>query len=409
MSIAVGPIHVNEKVRYMGNKAKYYIGSVLEQLMLVFASGAVLQTVLLEMGLSPETTNQFTGIQTGVQVAAITIFSIWSDRVRNLIRSYGLSSLLYLPLLVFLFLACSDAISDRLFLSLLYFAAIIYNIAYGIAGILGLKMPYQIFDMKEYGRVTGVVGVVVGITALLLSGALTWLQTSFPYLRIIQVGLGVAIIVTLIRVFMLCSLKPIHSFEIKKGPVRKFSFLKYKPFSFFIVPNLLRGLSGGLLGMAVSIGYYTGQLDSQSATILAVITSLVTVLGCGVYALLAGRVKERTILLLSSIGVFVFMPLITVFSSTKSFLVFYGAAWFMVVFINYAVPVAVTKIADYDTMGRYSAGRMLINNAGNMLAGFACIPMFRLVGVQITMYLFAGMQLISGICYYIYMKKNNIR
>ena len=94
----------------MSNKAKYYISSVLEQIMLVFVSGAVLQTVLLEMGLSPEMTNQFTSIQTGVQVVAITIFSIWSDRVRDLIKTYGLSSLLYLPLMLFLFLACSGAI-----------------------------------------------------------------------------------------------------------------------------------------------------------------------------------------------------------------------------------------------------------------------------------------------------------
>ena len=393
----------------MGNKAKYYISCVLDQFALVFASGAVLQTVLLEMGLSPEATNQFTGIQTGVQVAAITIFSIWSDRVRNLIRSYGLSCLLFLPLLVFLFLACSGAIGGHVFLILLYFSAIIYNIAYGVASIVGLKMPYQIFDMKEYGRVSGITGVVVGIAALILSGALTWLQTSFPYLLIIQVGMGAAIIVTLIRTYMLCSLKPIHRFEIKKGPVRKFNFFKYKPFSFFIIPNLLRGLSGGLLVMAVSIGYYTGHLDSQSASILAVITSLVTILGCGIYALMAGRITERVILLASSIGVFLFMPLVTLFDSTAAFLVFYGFAWFMVVFINYAVPVAVTKIADYDSMGRYSAGRMLINNAGNMLAGFLCVPMFRLIGVQPTMFLFAGLQLISGICYYIYMKKNNIR
>ena len=76
MSITTTYTYVNQKVRYMSNKAKYYISSVLEQIMLVFVSGAVLQTVLLEMGLSPEMTNQFTSIQTGVQVVAITIFSI---------------------------------------------------------------------------------------------------------------------------------------------------------------------------------------------------------------------------------------------------------------------------------------------------------------------------------------------
>jgi succinate dehydrogenase hydrophobic anchor subunit len=219
----------------------------------------------------------------------------------------------------------------------------------------------------------------------------------------------VAIVTTILRIFLVLSMKRICHREQVKTETRKFHFLKYKPFAFFILPNLIRGLCAGAIGMAVSIGYYTGHLDSRSATLLAVITSLVTILGCGVYALIAGKIAERTILILSSIGVFLFMPMITWFPSTEAFLVFYGFAWFMVVFINYAVPVAVTKIADYETMGRYSAGRMLLHNGGTMLAGFLCIPLFQLIGIQITMVLFAGMQCISGICYYIYMKKNNIR
>lgn len=409
MSIAVRPIHVNEKVRYMGNKAKFYIVSVLEQFMLVFASGAVLQTVLLEMGLSPERTNQFTAVQTGVQVGTILLFSLWSDRIRNLIKGYGLTCFLYFPLLIFLFVSCYYAKASGLFLLLLFTTALLYNVGYGINGVLVLKLPYQIMDIDGYSKVSAITGVAVGCAALALSGILSWLQMSFAFLQLIQVALGITIVVMVIRIIVTLSMKPTHQLAIRKGPVKKFHILKYKPFSFFILPNLLRGLSGGLLVMAVSIGYYTGQLDNQSASILAVITSLVTILGCGIYALMAGRITERVILLTSSIGVFLFMPLVTLFDSTAAFLVFYGFAWFMVVFINYAVPVAVTKIADYDTMGRYSAGRMLLNNAGNMLAGFLCVPMFRLIGVQATMYLFAGMQLISGVCYYIYMKKNNIR
>lgn len=393
----------------MGNKWKYYMSAVLEQGMLAFAGGAVLQTVLLEMGLTSETTNQFTAVQTGVQVGAILLFSVWSDRVRNLIKGYGLDAFLFLPFLVFLFVSCYDRGNWNMFLFLLFATAVIYNIGYGISGILSLKMPYQIMDMHDYSKVSALTGVVVGISSLVLSAVLTWLQSSFDFFPLMRVAFLFAIITTVIRIVVILSMKPTHHLEIPKGPAKKFHLLKYKPFSFFIIPNLLRGLSGGLLGMAVSIGYYTGQLNSQSATLLAVITSLVTILGCGIYALLAGKVTERCILLISSIGVFVFMPLITIFPSSTAFLIFYGIAWFMVVFINYAVPVAVTKIADYDTMGRYSAGRMLINNAGSMIAGFVCVPLFRLVGVQITMHLFAGMQLISGICYYIYMKKNSIR
>ena len=409
MSIVKPSVFVNEKVGFMGNRRKYYLSAVLEQGMLAFASGAVLQTVLLEMGLTSETTNQFTAIQTGVQVGAILIFSLWADRIRNLIKWYGLNALLFLPLLAFLLIACYNPGGWSVFLFLLFATASVYNIGYGISSILSLKVPYQIMDMHDYSKVAALTGVVVGISAMALSAVLTWLQSYFDFILLMRWAFVFAIVTTVIRAILLLSMKQTHYTQITKGPVRKFRFFKYKPFSFFIIPNLLRGLSCGLVGMAVSIGYYTGHLNSQSATLVAVITGLVTILGCAIYAVIAGKVTERSIVLIASIGVFVFMPMITQFSSTAAYLVFYGIAWFMVVFVNYAVPVAVTKIADYDTMGRYSAGRMLINNAGNMLAGFLCVPMFRLVGVQFTMYLFAGMQLISGICYYIYMKKHNIR
>lgn len=393
----------------MGNKVKYYLTAVLEQGMMAFACGAVLQTVLLEMGLSPETTSQFTAMQTGVNVGAILIFSLWSDKIRNLIKANARIYLLYLPFLIFLFISCYSRGNWNVFLFLLFVTAFLYNAAYGVSSVLSLKMPYQIMDMQNYNKVSALTGVVVGISSLVLSAGLTWLQSYFDFFPLMRAAFMLAIVSTVVRILITYSMKQTHQLDIRSGSVRKFHLLKYKPFSFFIIPNLLRGLSCGMIGMAVSIGYYTNQLNSQSATLLAVITSLVTILGCGIYALVAGKVPDRTILLITSVGVFCFMPLITAFPSTVSFLIFYGIAWFMVVFINYAVPVAVTKIADYDTMGRYSAGRMLINNAGNMLSGFLFIPMFRLVGIQVTMYIFAGMQLISGICYYIYMKKNNIR
>ena len=393
----------------MGNKAKYYLTAVLEMGMLAFASGSILQTVLLEMGLSSESTNQFTAVQTGVNVSAILIISLWSDKIRNLIKANARVCLFYLPFLVFLLVSCYYQCSWNLFLFLLFTTAFIYNAAYGICTVLALKLPYQIMDMQNYNRVAALTGVVVGISSLVLSASLTLLQSYFDFFPLMRVAFILAIVTTVARILITYSMKQTHQLNIGNGQVRKFHLLKYKPFAFFIVPNLLRGLSGGMIGMAVSIGYYTNQLNSQSATLLAVITSLVTILGCGIYAVIAGKVSERTILLITSVGVFCFMPLITAFPSTVSFLIFYGIAWFMVVFINYAVPVAVTQIADYDTMGRYTAGRMLINNAGNMLSGFLCIPLFRLIGIQTTMYLFAGMQLISGICYYIYMKKNNIR
>lgn len=393
----------------MANKGKYYFNSILEQIMLICTTGSVLQTVLLEMGLTPETTNQFMSVQSAVQVLAILVFSSWSDRVKKPIEGYGLNCFAFFPFLIFLFLYCrSWSGSPQLFV-VLFLTAIIYSAGTGVSNVLSYKMPYKIMDMAEYNKVSATTGVLTGITALALSCGLTWLQGKFAFFSVMQSAFAIAALALLIRIFAISTLKPTHTLSEKKGESAQYHLFRYKPFTDFIIPNLIRGLSCGLIGMAVSVGYYTGHLDSHSAMLLTAITSLVTVLGCGIYAVIAGKISDRLILLAASVGVFLFMPLITAFSSTVNFLVFYGLAWFMVVFINYAVPVAVTRIADYNIMGRYSAGRMLLHTGGAMLAGFLCVPLFRLIGVQPTMFAFAGMQLASGICYYIYMKKNNIR
>ena len=69
--------------------------------------------------------------------------------------------------------------------------------------------------------------------------------------------------------------------------------------------------------------------------------------------------------------------------------------------LNNGVPFILTKVIDYNVMGQYSAGRMLLNTLGTSLAGFLCIPMFRVMGVIPALALSGGLQLLSGIGYYI--------
>jgi hypothetical protein len=64
----------------------------------------------------------------------------------------------------------------------------------------------------------------------------------------------------------------------------------------------------------------------------------------------------------------------------------------------------VTKIADYDIIGQYSAGRMLLNTLGTSIAGFVCIWLFDRIGVVATMAMSGGLQLFSGVGYYVYLK-----
>ena len=395
----------------MGNKIKFCLTNILWGLVFMVSGGAVLQTILLEMGFGEENTNQFFAIMQVVQIGTILLFSFWSDRVNKVIRAYGLCQAGVIPLLVLSLILCAGRMQyNSTVYVLLLGAGIFFNMFYGIYTVIALKLPYLIMDMHDYARVSAVTGLLGGLVALGYSSLLSFLQFRLDFFRLMSGVYALTLLLLIGCMVATLTLKKTHHVEIGKGkPATRINYLTYKPFSALIIPNVIRGFSSGVLGMAVTVGYYMGSLNSQSASIVVVIGNLVTILGCAVYSLVAGRVGERVIILVAAAGVCIFMPMMTFFSTTATFLVFYGIASFFRVFVDYGIPVAVTRIASYETMGQYSAGRMLLNSMGTMLAGFLCVPMFRLFGVTVTIVISAVMQLITGISYYIYMKKNNIR
>ncbi len=395
----------------MGNKTRFYFISILWNLVFMVSGGAILQTVLLEIGFGEENTNQFFAIMQAVQIGTILLFSFWADRVKKVIRAYGLCHASVIPLLALALIICSSRTQYNGTMYILFLSAgIFFNIFYGVSTVIALKLPYLIMDMHDYARVSAVTGLLGGIVALGYSSLLSYLQFRLDFFQLMSGAYALTFLLLMGCMIATFTLRKTHHVEVsKRRPAAQINYFTYKPFSKLIIPNVIRGFGSGILGMAVTVGYYVGSLNSQSASVLVAIGNLVTILGCAVYSLIAGKVNERTIILASAAGVCIFMPMMTVFSTTATFLVFYGIACFFRVFVDYGIPVAVTRIANYENMGQYSAGRMLLNSLGTMLSGFLCVPMFRLFGVNITMVISAVMQLITGISYYTYMKKNNIR
>ena len=161
--------------------------------------------------------------------------------------------------------------------------------------------------------------------------------------------------------------------------------------------------------MTVTIGYYSDCLDSSSASVLVVITNIITFLGCTVYSKVSSKLHDRLTILFSSIAIVLFLPAMLFFKSTAAFLIFYGITYFFVVHINYAVPVAVTRLVPYEIAGKYNAGRMLLNTLGTSLASALCIPMFDIIGAIPTLILCAAVQLVSGVMYYYVLKAERLK
>lgn len=138
----------------MGNIKKLYLSSIVWNLILMVAGGSILQTVLLETGLSEERTNQFFAIMQVVQVGTIILSASYADKVKNLIKTYAHCHWLTIPLILSLILLCTFRLTIRpaVYVGLLA-TGIFFNIAVGLANIFSYKVPYLIMDMNQYGKV----------------------------------------------------------------------------------------------------------------------------------------------------------------------------------------------------------------------------------------------------------------
>jgi len=391
----------------MQNLKKYYIHGILNGLVNLLFVGSVLQTILLESGFSENTVNIYTSVMQLLQILTILLFSNWSDKLKNLKSTYAKSYFLQVPIAILVVLLCFFK-NNSLLLILLIATSIFFNIALGIHNILSYKLPYKIMPMSLYGRAASLSGMFGGIVCLAVSFILLLLQKSFNFFKVMSITYIISIMLPFLCFWVINSFAEIKTENCNddKKSNKRLNFFKYKPFSQLIFANLARGFCLGIITMAVTIGYYTRHITVESASLLIIITNAINISSPLVYSFISGRFSEKNILLISSITVFIFMPFMLLGKSTLMFLIFYGIAYFFINIINYAVPVAVVRIADYEIMGQYSAGRMLLNTLGTSIAGFVCIPMFKLLGPVITIVISAVLQLSSGICYYIYLKKN---
>lgn len=385
------------------NIGKFHLHNIFLNLLVLFINGAIFQTFLLECGIREESVNIYCSIMQIVQMLVMFAFSAKIDKINNVIRACGILCLPALPLVLLLVVMSfsSDAFGSGT-LILLYTMGVVFTLFYSVVQILDLKLPYCIMNMEEYGRTMAISGFLMGISTTLISAVLSMVQQGCGYFPAMQGVYVLSFIIVMAYMFFTITMKNIsekHSPERKSGNL-KINLFRYKPFYILAFPNLFRGFCLGTVNLITTIGYYTDRLNASSASICIVLTNVIMMIGCLSYPVISKRITEGKMILISSIGAFASLTMMFVYHNTVWFLTFYLISYFFIVIINYAVPVEVTQIVDYDVMGQYSAWRLLINALGIAASGFACtflIDSFSPVG---AMMLSGGLQLFSGVMYY---------
>lgn len=387
------------------NNIKYYLSQIAYNCALLLMSGSLLQTFLLESGISEKQTSIYVSVLQIVQMLTMLLASKTVENIKNIVRSIFVSIICQLPIFAVMFLFCIEnniSVGNKYVIMLV--VSIIINIFQGIHSILFYKLPYHIIDIEDYGKLIGDCGVFSGIASLAFSGVLNYFIKRKIYFTVMAAFYIIGGFLLAAAAFIALSYR---TCDIHYKSIKEKSIFTYKPFYQLLMPNFFRGVSTGMFNMITVIGYHYNILDARLASILVVISQIALISSNLLYSFLATRKRDGFSILISGIIFCIVAPLMLVGHSGVMFLSMYAIAYFFVNIINCGVPVIVAKHVNYNYVGQYSAWRMAIHALGTAVGGTIVVYLLDYCGGYITMGICGGLLLICVICYYLLEKREN--
>ncbi|MBQ2941629.1 MAG: hypothetical protein IJD97_05265 [Clostridia bacterium] len=386
------------------NKTKYYISQVLYNLAYLLTTGSVIQAFMTECSISEEYVSFYVALLQMVQVFIMLLVSGRIERIKNIIKATALSHIFQAVLPAALIILCfSKGINAFIAYGAILIFGVTANIAQGINNIIAYKLPYHIMDIKDYGRAVSISGIFISISGAALSFLLSLSSNYGSYFSVMSVFFFIAASSLILSGTITKSYTDEFSAP-GKSEDEKINILLYKPFYILALPNLLRGISTGIISVAFVIGSYLNILDANSAGILVLISQMASLLGYFMFKAISKGNRDGEILLFSSIAIAVLFPLLILNNKEIIFYAVYFLLNIVLIIINAGVPVAVTKVVHYDYMGRYSAWRMLLHTLGGAIGSGITVFLLSSFGGTLTLIFAGSCQLISGISYYIFLK-----
>lgn len=389
----------------MNNVMRNYVHAAVYNTANVLILGGIIQTFLLEGGVSEELVSFYVSALQIVQVISMLAIARPLENMPHVVRPQAWLHMGQVPMFIAMLAICLIPMEPMTRFHVMLLTGIVCNVALGILSVVGCKLPYAVFDMRDYGHIVAISGVITGLVSMgyaaLISGAVKrkpYFEAMTPF---VIIG-GILMFATAIIIFGYEEHMPEAG---KQEERKKINLFRYKPFYTLFIPNLIRGYATGTFELLTTVGYFYHVVDSVSAGYMVIIANVLTIVGCFVYDFIVRRQKAAEAILVSCLVMALSMAVILLVDSTPYFVIIYAIGFFFRVLINYATPVCFTQIIDYEVIGQYSSWRMMLYFLGSALAGFTCIAMLNSIGGFLTMLINAVMLVIVGFAYYLTMAK----
>ncbi|MBQ8884889.1 MAG: hypothetical protein IJY62_00725 [Clostridia bacterium] len=392
------------------NHIKYIILSVLHNTAILFSSGAIVQTFFLTMGVSAERVSVYASLVQVIQVAAMCFCLFFGDGVKNIKKFltvlFFIFPVIFISELAVLIFGIGGA--GRIY-GVVLIGSIVSNFALGLYNIICYKMPYFIMDMRDYGKLGSVSGILSGSIGIGATALLSFFVKNYNYQIVMSVAFSIG------TVLWLGAALVNHSYRVKDPeslphvPENRLravvEVLKHPLFYKTAVPHILRGVGVGILSLAVVIGTSDGILNTKTSTYMTVFTSLATIVGYVLYLLTEKFFRIGNTLAAFGILMVVLLPFMTVFKNLIVFYIVYFSGYTLLTVVNMCVPMLVYECVPYEMMGTYTSLRMMIFTLGQALPGFFMNGLFSLIGTFGVMILTGGCFAVSSVWFTLVLKK----
>lgn len=390
----------------MSNFKKIYLRDSFNASALLFSSGSIIQGFLAWFGIDSILTGYYSFAVTAAQVAAMLVFSGFADRVKNCRRTVSLFMLQYVWFFLALLTLCLlPGVSSNAAFAVIISFGIFQNVFIGMRSALDYKLPYLIIDMKHYARLNAVSGFCSGICCVAVNLVFSFFLSRGDYKTVSLCGFAAAALFMLAAAAANSRLKLNAAAivpERKKSSVSLFQILVSRSFVLLTLPNLIRGICMGAVGMAAVIWLNDIDPSPSSTALLVTVSTAASIASSLFYTFLSRRLPQNLICFLGSAAMLLFLPQMMLGGKRPVFIIFYFLACSGMTLVNYAVPCRISEVVPYEMIAGYSALRLSITMGGSALAN---LLVGYLIGNVPSVFILcaAGMlQFISGLVFFLY-------
>ena len=392
----------------MSNEIKYYLRNGCVYAANLFASGALLQTFLSEKGLSGAQIGTVTATLSMAQMITILLFSTVVDKVRNSVKASAVF-MMFMPLfsLVMLPFSLMQGVAPGVLMSAVLIAGALQNVFYGLYIIQDYRIPYEIIDMKDYGRLNSLNGVTGGLLMVLVSGLTTLLLYRFEvgpvFFAMYLLSAACMVTSALVTRSMRVVARPVEESTLKKAGL--FNTLRMPAFWALLMPNLMRGFNSGVVGMLATVGMFELGLSAAQTSIMSIVYTAMTIAGPVCFLRLQGTVRLHSMYLLASLVMLCALPAMLIGHSFGVFLGVYIVLLVGLGIADYAMPVLITRVIPYESIGSYTSLRMGTHTGGIALGSMVAGAALGHIPTAVLLLISGCLQFGSGVIYWLYCRR----